>query len=51
MLKTQPLCASADSNLRDGALDEVEKNIVLSLPDKGVHSRLMPLKTVCPNLG
>ena len=38
-------------NLRDRVLDEVEKNSFIALPGKGGHSRLMPLKTVCPNPG
>ena len=51
MLKTQPLCTGAKSNPRDRILGEVEKNSFIVLPGKGGHSRLMPLKTVCPNPG
>ena len=49
MLKTQPLCTSAKSNLRDRVLGEVEKNSFIALPGKGGHSKLLPLNTVCPN--
>ena len=51
MLKTQPLCTSAASNLGDRVLGEVEKNSFIALLGTGRHSRLMPLKTVCPNPG
>ena len=41
-----------ESNLRDRVLSEVlEKNSFIALPGKGGHSGLVPLKTVCPNLG
>ena len=50
MPKTQPLCAGAESNLRDRVLGEVEKNNFIALPGKRQHSRLVPIKTVCPNL-
>ena len=50
MLKTWPLCTSTELKLGDRVLDEVEKNSFIALPGKGGHSRLMPLKTVCPNL-
>ena len=51
MLKTQLLCTSAESNLGDRILGEGEKNSFIALPGKGGHSGLVPLKTVCPNLG
>ena len=51
MPKIQPLCTSAKLNLRDRVLCGAEKNNVIALPGKGGHNRLMPLKTVCPNLG
>ena len=51
MPKTWPLCTGAKSNLRNRVLGEVEKNSFIALPGKGGHSRLLPLKTVCPNLG
>ena len=49
MPKSQPLCTSADLNLRDRVLGEVEKSSFIALPGKGGHSGLMPLKTVYPN--
>ena len=49
MLKTQPLCTSAEWNLRDRVLGGVEKNSFIALPGEGGHSGLVPLKTVCPN--
>ena len=51
MPKTRPLCTSVKLNLRDRVLGEIEKNSFIVLPVKGRHSGLMPLKTVCPNLG
>ena len=51
MPKTRPLCISAESNLRDRVLGEVEKNSFIALPGKGGHSGLLSRKTVCPNLG
>ena len=51
MLKTQPLYSGAKLNLRDRVLDEVETNSFIALPGKGGQSRLMPSKTMCPNLG
>ena len=51
MLKTGPLCIGAESNLRGRVLGEVEKNSFIALPGKWEHSRLLPLKTVCPNPG
>ena len=50
-LKTWPLCTGAESNLGDRVLGEVEKNSFIALPGKEGHSGLMPLKSVCPNLG
>ena len=47
MPKTQPLCTSAKSNLRDEVLGEVEKNSFIALPGKGGHSGLMPSE-LCP---
>ena len=49
MLKTQPLCTGAESNLGDRVLGEAEKNSFIVLPGKAGHSRLLPLKTVCPH--
>ena len=51
MPKAWPLCTSAQLNLGDRVLGEVEKNSFIALPGKGGNSGLMPLKTVCPNLG
>ena len=51
MLKSQPLCTGAKSNLGDRVLGEVEKNSFIALPGKGGHSRLVPLKIVCLNPG
>ena len=51
MSKTWPLCTCPKSNLGDKVLDEVEKNSFIALSGKGGHSRLMPLRTVCPHLG
>ena len=50
MLKTQPLCTSAESNFRDRVLGEVEKNCFSALSGKVWHSSLLPWKTLCPNL-
>ena len=44
MPKTWPLCTSAESNLGDRVLGEVEKNSFIALPGKGGHSRLRPQK-------
>ena len=49
MPKTLPLCTSAESNLRDRALGEAEKNSFIALPGKAGHIRFVPLKTVWPN--
>ena len=49
MLKAQPLFTSAESNLTDGVLGEIEKNSFIALPGKGGHSGLLPQKTICPN--
>ena len=48
MLKIQPLCTSAELNLGDGVLGEVEKNGFIALPGKGGHSRLVPQKLCVP---
>ena len=34
MLKAQPLCTGAESNLRDRVLDEVEKKSFIALPGR-----------------
>ena len=46
MLKMWPLCIDAKLNLR--ILGDVKKDGFISLPGKGGHSRLLPLKTLCP---
>ena len=46
-LKAQLLCTSAESNLGDRVLGEVE-NSFIALPGKGRHSRLLPQKTMRP---
>ena len=52
MPKTQCwVSTSAESNLRDRVLGEVEKNSFIALPGKGGHSRLLSSKTMCPHLG
>ena len=51
MPKTQPLYTSAELNLADRILGEVEKNSFIALPGKGGHSGLLPSKTVCPHPG
>ena len=51
MPKAWPLYPGAESNLADRILGEVEKKSFIALPGKGGHSRLIPLKAVCPNLG
>ena len=45
MLKTQPLCPGAELNLRERVSSEEETS------GTGGHSRLLPSKTVYPNLG
>ena len=45
------LYTGAESNLRDRALGEVEKNSFIVLPGKGGHSGLLPSKTMCPKPG
>ena len=45
------LCAVVLDRILETVLGEVEKNSFIALPGKGGHSRLMPLKTVCPNPG
>ena len=51
MSKAQYLCTSTELNLRDGVLGEVEKNNFIALPGKVGHSRLLRLKSMCPNQG
>ena len=51
MLKTWPLCTSAELNLRDRVLGEVEKNSFIALPGKGGHRGLLPWKTVSQTVG
>ena len=50
VLKAQLLCTSAESNLGDRVLGEVE-NSFIALPGKGRCSRLLPQKTMCPYMG
>ena len=49
--KIQPLYPSAKSNLRDRVLGGIEKGSFITLPDEGGHTGILPLKTMCPNLG
>ena len=49
MLRSQPLCTNAESNLGDRVLGEVEKNSFIALPGKDGYSRLLPSKTMCRN--
>ena len=51
ILKTWPLCTSGELNVRDRVLGEVENSSLISLPGKGGQGGLLPLKTVCPNMG
>ena len=51
MSKSQPLYTTAELNLGDRVLGEVEKNSSIALPSKGEHSGLLPSKIVCPNPG
>lgn len=44
MLKTQPPCTDAESNLRDRVWGKVEKNRFITLTGKGGHSGLAPSK-------
>ena len=48
MPKAWPLCTGAELNLGDRVLGEVEKKSFIALPGKGGHSRILPLKTMCP---
>ena len=51
MLKTRPLCASAELNLADSVFDSAaaaEKDSFITVPGKGGHSRLLPQETMCP---
>ena len=45
------LCTSAELNLGDRVLGKVEKSDFIALLGKRGHNGLMPLKTVCLNLG
>ena len=54
MLKTRPLCASAELNLADSVFDSAaaaEKDSFITVPGKGGHSRVVPSKAVCLNPG
>ena len=51
ILKTQPLCTSAELNLRGRVLGEVEKNSFIALPGKGGHRGLLPRKTASQPVG
>ena len=42
------LCTSAELNLGDRVLGEVEKNNFIALPGQGGHSKLMPSKLHVP---
>ena len=42
MPKTRPLCTSAESNLGDRVLGEIEKNSFIALSGKEGHSGLVP---------
>ena len=46
MPKTWPLCTGAESILGGRVWGEVENNSFTALPGRGVHSRLVPSKTV-----
>ena len=46
MPKTQPPCTSAESNLGDRVLGEVEENSFIALAGKGGHSRLLHQNTI-----
>ena len=48
ILKTWPLCPSAEWNLGDSVLDEIEKNSFIALPGKAGHRELLTLKIVFP---
>ena len=47
----KPFSEDAKLSLRDRVLGEVRKNSFITLPGEGGHSGLIPLKTVCPNMG
>ena len=47
MPKARPLCTSAESNLGDRVLGEVEKNSYIALPGKGGHTVSSSLEEVC----
>ena len=48
MLRAWPLCTSAELNLGDRVLGEVEKNSFVALPGRGGYSRFLPLKLCVP---
>ena len=51
MPKAQLLCTpELNRILGDRVLGEVEKDSFITLPGKGGHGRLLPRKTVSPNL-
>ena len=51
MQKARPLCTSVELNLTNRVSGEAEKNSCIALPSKAGYSRLLPSKTMCPNLG
>ena len=51
MLKTRPLCTSAEPNLRDRVLGEVEKNSLTALLGKAGYSGLVPLNNSVSQTG
>ena len=51
MPKSRPLGTSAELNLGDRVLGEVEKKSFVVLPGKGRHGGLMPLKCYFPTWG
>ena len=46
-----PLCPSAESNLGDRVLGEIEKNSFTAMPGKRGQSRLVPQKLCVPTWG
>ena len=48
MPKAWPLCASAELNLADSVLGEVEKDSFITVPGKRGHSRLLSQETMRP---
>ena len=51
MLKAQPLCTGAESNLGDRVLGEVEENSFIALSGKGGHRGSCSEKSMYPNPG